>query len=138
MADIQIRDTNLKITDILNLIGNGYSYEQIAIKHPQMTMVDIMMSAKVAEEIIGSMVKIHGDSIPAVRMEFVFKNNNFMSIEELQKINPRAYAKWNTTEDDNLVKLFKSGISITEIASTMQRTRGSISARLEKFGLIMQ
>ena len=138
MADVQIRDTNVKITDILNLIGNGYSYEQITKKHPEMTIADIMMSAKVAEEIIGSMVKMHGNIIPAIKMEFIFKNNNFKSIEELQKTVPRAFAKWNTAEDNNLVNLFKSGKEIKEIADILERSIGSIRARLEKFGLIVQ
>ena len=136
MADVQIRDTNVKVTDILNLIGNGYTYEQITLKYPQMTHADIMMSAKVAEEIIGSMIKIHGDTIPAVRMEFIFKNNRFKSIDDLQKVNPRAFAKWNTAEDNNLVSMFKSGKEIKEIADALDRSIGSIRARLEKFGLI--
>lgn len=136
MADVQIRDTNVKITDILHLIGDGYSYEQITKKYPQMTLTDIMMSAKIAEEIIGTMVKLHGDSISAIKMEFVFKNNSFKSIEELQKTNPRAFAKWRPTEDANLVAMFKDGKNIKDIALILERTYGSIRARLEKFELV--
>ncbi len=136
MADVQIRDTNVKITDILKLIGNGYTYEQITLKYPQMTHADIMLSAKVAEEIIGSMVKMHGNIIPALKMEFIFKNNIFKSIEELQKTNPRAFAKWNQAEDNNLVSMYKSGKEVKEIADVLERSIGSIRARLEKFGLI--
>ena len=51
MADVQIRDTNVKITDILQLIGEGFTYEQITQKYPQITIADIMMSAKIAEEL---------------------------------------------------------------------------------------
>ncbi len=138
MADVQIRDTNVKITDILHLIGNGFTYEQIIHKYSQITLTDIMMSAKVAEEIIGTIVKIHGNTIPAMKMEFIFKNNNFKSIEELQKTNPRAFAKWNTAEDNNLINMFKSGKEIKEIADILERSIGSIRARLEKFGLIKQ
>ncbi len=138
MADVQIRDTNVKITDILHLIGNGFTYEQIIQKYSQITLTDIMMSAKVAEEIIGTMVKLHGNTIPAVKMEFIFKNNTFKSIEELQKANPRAFAKWNTAEDNNLVNMFKNGKEIKEIAEVLERSTGSIRARLEKFGLIAQ
>lgn len=138
MADVQIRDTNVKITDILQLIGKGFTYEQITKKYPQITIADIMMSAKIAEEIIGTMVKSHGNTIPAIRMEFVFRNNRFKSIEDLQQTHPRAFAKWNTSEDDNLISLFQSGKEIKEIASILQRSTGSINARLEKFGLIAQ
>lgn len=138
MADVQIRDTNVKITDILHLIGNGFTYEQISKKYPQITLTDIIMSAKIAEEIIGTIVKLHGNTIPAVKMEFIFKNNNFKSIEELQKTNPRAFAKWNTAEDNNLINMFKSGKEIKEIADVLKRSIGSIRARLEKFGLIVQ
>ncbi len=138
MADVQIRDTNVKITDILRLIGDGFTYEQITTKYPQMNLTDIMMSAKVAEEIIGTMVKLHGNKIPAVKMEFIFKNNSFKSIAELQKTIPRAFAKWNESEDNNLVSMFKSGKEIKEIASVLQRSERSISLRLEKFGLVEQ
>ncbi len=136
MADVQIRNTNLKITDILHLIGDGLSYEQIMLKHPQITMTDIMMSAKIAEEIIGTMVKLHGTTIPSLRMEFVFRNNRFKSIEDMQQVNARAFAKWNQAEDTNLITMFKSGKEIKEIADVMERSIGSIRARLEKFGLL--
>lgn len=136
MADVQIRDTNVKITDILSSLADGYTHEQILKKYPQMTLKDIMMSAKIAEEIIGCIVKIHGNTIPAVRMEFVFRNNRFKSIEDLQQKIPRAFAKWNTAEDNNLISMFKSGKEIKEIADTLERSIGSIRARLEKFGLI--
>ena len=138
MADVQIRDTNLKITDILNLLGEGYTHEQIISKHPQITLADIMMSAQIAEEIIGSMVKLYGNRIPAVKMEFIFRNNKFKSIEDLQQTTPRAFAKWNPSEDDSLVSLFKSGKQVKEIAAVLQRSDRSINLRLEKFGLHIQ
>ena len=136
MAEIQIRETNVKITDILHLIGEGFTYEQIIKKYPMLSYADIMLSAKISEEIIGTMVKIWGEKLTSVKMEFVFKNGNFKSIDELKKTNPRAYAKWDGAEDNNLISLFKSGKSIKEISAIMQRTYGSIKSRLEKFELI--
>lgn len=136
MAEIQIRDTNVKITDILKLIGDGCTYSQITQKYPDMTIADIMMSAKVAEEIIGTMVKIHGNYLSSVKMEFIFKNGHFKSIDELQQKHKRAFVKWDTAEDNNLVSMYKSGKKITEIAEILQRTHGSIKARLERLGMI--
>ena len=136
MADVQIRDTNVKITDVLGKLAEGLTYEQIIKQYPQVTLTDIMMSAKIAEEIIGTMVKIHGNTIPSVRMEFVFRNNRFKSIDVIQQEIPRAFAKWNTAEDNNLISMFKSGREIKEIADSLHRSIGSIRARLEKFGLL--
>ncbi|KAA3631697.1 MAG: DUF433 domain-containing protein [Calditrichaeota bacterium] len=136
MAEIVIRDTEVKVTDVLRMIGDGFTYGQIVDKYPKLAIADIMMSAKVAEEIIGSMVKIRGNNLSNLQMEFVFKNGRFQSLEELQEKHPRAFEKWNTAEDNNLVSLYKSGKTVKEIATILQRSIGSIRARLLKFGLI--
>jgi hypothetical protein len=44
--------------------------------------------------------------------------------------------RWDDAQDKMLVEMFKDGILIGEIAKTMKRSEGSISARLVKLGLI--
>ncbi len=48
----------------------------------------------------------------------------------------RRGAKWTDEEDTTIAGLYKSDVSITEIAKTQKRTRGSIRSRLVKLGLI--
>lgn len=43
---------------------------------------------------------------------------------------------WTEQEEELLCDMFRNGNSIREIADYFKRTRGSISSRLEKFGLI--
>ena len=135
MASITIRDTDVKITDVLKLIGEGYSYEQISKKY-NITAVDIMLSAQIAENAITKMVKLKGAEALSGEMEFILKNSQIVSLDEIRKEHPRAFEKWNKKEDEDLIEFFNSRKQIVDIANLLQRSPGSIKARLEKVGLI--
>ncbi len=47
-----------------------------------------------------------------------------------------AYAKWDETQEQELMRLFKGGEKIAVIAEKMGRQNGGICARLKKLGLI--
>ena len=49
---------------------------------------------------------------------------------------PNAGLPWTKEQEDLLVQLFKENITIQEIADSMKRSTNSISARLNKLGLI--
>ncbi len=135
MTNILIRDTEVKITDVLNLLSEGYTYDQISDKF-KITPTDIMLSARIASDIISEMVSIKGkDSINA-RMEFIISKGNLVPLEEVRKKHPRAFEKWHESETNNLISYYKSGKSIADISSILQRSYGSIKAQLEKVGLI--
>ncbi len=48
----------------------------------------------------------------------------------------RAGAAWGKNEDTELRELFASRVSLQEIANSLQRTRGSITARLVRLQLV--
>ena len=45
---IRIRDTEVKVTDILDMISRGLSYYQILLSDSRLTLADIMVTAKLA------------------------------------------------------------------------------------------
>lgn len=49
---------------------------------------------------------------------------------------PKAGAAWTQEEEDAVVAAFKKGVPFAEIAATHGRTRGAVTARLVKLGLI--
>ena len=58
------------------------------------------------------------------------------TIEEKRAINKNAYKKWDEESDKLLCKLYEEGNSISNLAKKFERTRGAISRRLEKLGLL--
>jgi ATP-dependent DNA helicase PIF1 len=58
------------------------------------------------------------------------------SFQKLREKHPKAYARWNDTEEKELIKLFKEGKTKKEIAQILQRKIGGIHSRLVKLGLI--
>lgn len=49
---------------------------------------------------------------------------------------PDAYMPWDKAQDERLRELFMGGLPLAELAHTFNRTRGAISSRLAKLGLI--
>ena len=135
MISILIRDTEVKITDVLKLLGEGYTYDQISNKF-KITPTDIILSARIASDIISEMVSIKGKDIISANMEFILKNGKMVPLEEVRKKHPRAFEKWHENETNNLISYYKSGKSVAEISIILQRSYGSIKAQLEKIGLI--
>ena len=135
MATITIRDTDIKITDILKHIGEGYSYEQIS-KKCNITHADIMLSARLAEDLLNKSIKIKGAESLTAEFEFVLRKGKLESLDEIRKDHPRAFEKWNKKEDEDLMNFYSNRRKITEIAQILQRSPGSIKIRLEKLGLI--
>ena len=59
-------------------------------------------------------------------------------IKQVRKSHARAYERWSASEDQQLKKLYESGQSVDEIASTLQRRPSAIRARVERAGLTVQ
>jgi transposase len=47
----------------------------------------------------------------------------------------RAGLKWESDEDDKLLKMVSEGVSLTDIAKSLQRTEGSIKTRLTVYAI---
>ena len=55
--------------------------------------------------------------------------------EEIRQKHPNAYQPWSKEQDEELKKLFTSGLKVIELMKKFGRKRGGITARLEKLGL---
>lgn len=134
MADVMIRETGVSITDVLGLIANGYSYKQVLETHANLSLGDIMLSAKVARELIEKVNTVEQELKVEGELTFVVKGGQFKSMDELKKDHPRAFEKWTEQEHADVERMFKAGDSIKVIAEKLQRSYGSIKARLIKMG----
>lgn len=54
---------------------------------------------------------------------------------EIREKHPNAYRSWDKEQDEELGRLFSSGISVPDLMEKFGRKRGGITARLEKLGL---
>ena len=136
MADVMIRETGVSITDVLGLIAAGYSYKQVLETHVSLSLGDIMLAAKVARELIEKVNTVEQELKVEGELTFVVKGGQFKSMDELKKDHPRAFEKWTEQEHTDVERMFKAGDSIKTIAEKLQRSYGSIKARLIKLGLI--
>ena len=57
-------------------------------------------------------------------------------MEKQKQLHANAYAKWDGEEDQKLTGYYRQGLSISEIASLMNRNIGGITARIKKLGLM--
>jgi DNA-binding CsgD family transcriptional regulator len=108
---------------ILLYIAQGHTYQQIVDAYPDFTYLDIFSAAQEAIDII-DMNKRHDQDTVAYR------------IDHIRKTHPKAYEKWDTEQDNKLKELFTAGISVKEIADSLERQTGAISSRLRKLGLV--
>ncbi len=54
---------------------------------------------------------------------------------EIREKHPNAYRSWDKGQDEELSKLFSSGVAIPDLMKKFGRKRGAITSRLEKLGL---
>lgn len=133
---VEIRDTGVAVTEVLDLVGEGHTYEQILRIHLNLTMADIMAIAKFASDVISGYVTSDGLIKVNHNTEFRLSGNRAFNLTEMRKEHPKAFVKWTTNEDNQLMALFKKGEGISQIAKIHQRKPGAIRARLDKLGLL--
>ncbi|RKX18593.1 MAG: hypothetical protein DRP35_09025 [Candidatus Zixiibacteriota bacterium] len=136
-GSIYIRDTKVKITDVLDMISNGYLYNSILYKYPNINIQDIMNSAKLAKELIDK-IYVEDENIRLYsNIKIIARREKLINLTEIKEKYPRAYEKWKISEEKLLIKLFKAGKSYTEISKILQRQKGAIISRLRKEKLII-
>jgi len=133
---LTIRDTEIKVTDILGMISKGYSYYQILLSDSRLTLSDIMVTAKLAQELIQEFVAPDNQIIVEGVIQVVANSGRIQNLTELRKEHPRAFEKWTETEEGQLTEMYSSGRSLAEIARVLKRKRGAVRTRLKKLGLI--
>ncbi len=112
----------------LKAIADGYTYEQILIKHPGLTYLDIFSTARDALDIIGA-------SSDKTSMKDTPKAGG-KTLDEYRKADPRAYEKWTEEEEDALLELMKTGHTIRSAAELLQRKPSAIRSRFEKLNAL--
>ena len=126
---LEIRDTGVSVTDILELISRGFTYERILFMFKGLTYEDVFHAVKIAKEF----VEIH--LTPKFPIPEKSRQEN-PSLEKIRQQYPRAYEKWVEEEDTYLKSKYSEGLNIQELAGILQRKPGAIRSRLLKFGLM--
>jgi hypothetical protein len=57
-------------------------------------------------------------------------------VDDVRRLHPRAFMKWDEDEESRLASLFSGGASPEEIATSLGRTHQAVNARLEKLGFL--
>lgn len=133
---IMIRDTGVKVTDILAMIAKGFSYYQILLSDPRLNLSDIMVTAKLAQELIEGFVVAENQIEVSGSIQIIASGGRIKNLTALRKEYPRAFEKWTEDEEQELVQMFNDGKDMVAIAKVLQRKRGAIISRLKKIGLI--
>ncbi|MFH1687798.1 MAG: hypothetical protein ABIE70_09790 [bacterium] len=132
---IEIRDTGIKITDILGLIARGLSYYQILLFHKDLTLTDIMVTARIAQELIENFVDVSGELHVEGNIEVSCRGGKLRNLTEVRNLHPQAFEPWTDTEDADLRAGYKEGQSVVTLAEKHGRQRGAVKTRLRKLGL---
>lgn len=103
---------------ILEMIADGYSYEQILGARPNLTYLDIFAAAQSALDVIGAADGRYAERLKKIREQ-----------------HPRAYEKWTEEEEAALMQLVRDGRQVAEIAELLQRQKGAIGSRMVRLGL---
>jgi len=133
---ITIRDTGVRLTEILDSISQGMSYQQILEAHPRLILGDIMATARLARDFIEQYVTSEG----AISLDHVIEiranSGKFVNVSKIREEYPRAYEPWKTGEEAELIEMHKKGMSVLKIAEALKRQPGAVSARLRARGLL--
>lgn len=104
--------------NVLKLIAEGRSYEQILTFQPDLTYRDIFDAAREALEATGEVLSDYQERMAEVRRD-----------------HPRAYEPWTDEEDATLVRLSQAGRTVDEIAAQLQRQPSAVRSRMQKRNL---
>lgn len=104
-----MRDDRERLLSILDMIGQGHSYEQIVQATPAISYLDIFAAARSAAKLIGGSASTYADRLARIRKQY-----------------PRAYEKWSAEEDQALRRLVSDKHDREEIAELLQRQPSAI------------
>lgn len=105
--------------NILKLIAEGRSYEQILRSNDELTYLDIFKAAS-----------------EALRLDEPGGSDYHRRLSEIRNCHPRAYERWTLEEDAQLAELFEAGTETHSIADNLQRQQSAVLNRLRKLDLI--
>ena len=127
-SKLEIRNTGISVTNVLELISCGFAYERILFTLKGLTYENIFHAAKIAKEI----VEVHS----TFRFSSIEKTSQqYPNLRKIRQQYPRAYEKWVDEEDSYLKCKYSEGLSIQELAEILHRKPSAIYSRLQRLGL---
>ena len=131
---ILLRDTEITVLQVLEMIAEGLDTRQIISRRPQLTPADIQASALLACQIFKEHVT--SDNYIEISQKIILsaRNGKLINITKIRKEHPRAYELWGENEDSQLLELHKCETRLDEIARIHKRNIGAVKRRLEKLG----
>lgn len=133
---IRIRNTGIRITEVLDLLAEGNSLDQIVKRQPKLTMTDILAAIAFARDIVTNYVTADDEINIGGFITIHAKSSRVVDVTKVREEYPRAYEKWRPAEDTELTGLFHRRFGIEEMAKKLRRQPGAINARLLRLGLI--
>ena len=107
-------------TEVLRLISQGRTYEQILSIHPEMTYLDIFHAA--------------GEALEALSAPSQGRSAYEERLSRVRESHTRAYDRWTPSEDAELARLAAMGESVEEISARLQRQPSAIRSRMTRLG----
>lgn len=111
----QRQSLSRRSTEVLRLISQGRTYEQILSIHPEMTYLDIFHAAQEALEATAPVAGGYSERSARMRED-----------------TSGSYEKWSPSEDAELARLVAMGESVEAIASRLGRQTSAIRSRMMK------
>jgi len=133
---IFIRDTGITVVELLERLSQGFSYDQVLNQIPKLNLSDILGTIRFAADTLDQYVTSEDKIEISGEITLIARNKRILNLSKIREKYPRAFEKWSTREDNELMDLFKTGHPISEIAKQLKRKESAIRSRLEKFELI--
>ncbi len=127
-SKLEIRDTGISVTDVLELISQGFTYERILFILKSLTYEDIFHAVKVAKEIAEVHLAFKFSSLEKISQQYP-------GLVKVRRQYPRAYEKWVDEEDTYLKCKYSQCLSVQELAEILHRQPSAIRSRLRRLGL---
>jgi hypothetical protein len=142
-----IRNTSLTPADILDLIADGLTYEQIIARHSDLSYKDVFEAADQA----ANLMRAAGQAAAPPDIQRLIRRGRALrerestdaqparkhpKLKEIRRKYPRAFEKWTPEEDMRLIAACKRGESYGDIAPSHGRKASAIRSRLVKLGVL--
>jgi uncharacterized protein (DUF433 family) len=133
---LTIRNSGVSVVDILGLIGQGKSFEQILALHRQLTLTDLLAAVQIAADIIERYVTTNQDITIDAQIQVIARSGRLVDLADMRQEYPRAYEPWDDKEEARLKELFMAEMPFKDIAARLQRNVGAVISRLKRLRLI--
>jgi len=133
---VTIRDTDVAVIEVLDLLARGHSHAQILEKYPKLNLGDILTVVRFAHDLVVQYVTSDEQIVLTHEIELRANNGRIVNVSKVREQYARAYESWKPDEEARLVELFQRGTKPEEIARILRRQPGAIMMRLRQKGLL--